>query len=166
MILWISHHYLALTIRLFLAAHLASSNLIEDCRDGLPGDQVKLIPASSNHPLRKFRVIQLWDKGTNTANAEPTSFDKTVLTPFVSRDSRASNRRRWPARRPSPLRVDLVEEARKIEDKYRKIIEEVENQRAHFSEWEREADDGLNPSPGETMEAYCTRVRPRLHQRW
>ncbi|ERF69903.1 hypothetical protein EPUS_05447 [Endocarpon pusillum Z07020] len=166
MIFGISWEYLDFMVRMFLATHLASSKVIGDCRNGLPGDQLKLIPTSPNHPSRKFRVIQLWDKGTRSTAARATTSDKTVLTPFITRDLRTSNRRRWPSRRASPLKVDLVEEARNVYELYLKTLEEVRQYRAQRPVWECGEDDGLDPLPGETMEEYCARVRPRLHQKW
>jgi hypothetical protein len=169
MVFGISFRYLDFMVRMFLGAHLESSKLIEDCRAGQPGDQLKLIPTSPNHPSRKFRIIQLWDKytgGTGPQAIEETSKDKTVLTPFITRDQRASNKRRWPCRRPSPLKVDLVEEARKLVERFERTLEEVKQHRAQLSEWERNADDGLDPLPSETMDEYCTRIRPILHQKW
>lgn len=166
MIFGISWEYLSFMVRMFLATHLASSKVIEDCRNGLPGDQLKLVPTSPNHPSRKFRVIQLWEKGAKTTAAGATSNDKTVLTPFVTRDLRASNRRRWPSRRASPLKLDLVEEARKVYELYLKTLEEVRQYRAQRPIWEQGQDDGLDPLPDETMEDYCARVGPRMHQRW
>jgi hypothetical protein len=166
MIFDIPYHYLDFMVRMFLAAHLASSKFIEDYRDGRPGDQVKLVPTSPNHPSRKFRVIQLWDHATNVVDGGGTSRDKTVLTPFIKRDERTSNRRRWLASRPSPLKVDLVEQARKEEEQFRKLLEEVRQYRIQTPEWERDGEDGLDPQPGETIEAYCKRVKPRLHQKW
>ncbi len=153
-------------VRIFLATHLASSKVIEDCRNGLPGDQLKLVPTTPNHPSRKFRVIQLWDKGTESTAPGATSNDKTVLTPFITRDLRASNRRRWPSRRASPLKVDLVEEERKEYESYLKTLEEVREYRAQRPAWERGEDDGLDQLPDETMKEYCARVRPRMHQKW
>ena len=165
MIFGISFQHLDFMVRLFVATHLASSKVIEDCRYGLPGDQLKLVPTSPDHPSRKFRVIQLWDNGTATVEDDATS-NKTVLTPFLKRDEWTSNKRRWPSHRPSPLKVDLVAEARKLRERYLKTLEEVRQFRAKRPVWEQEADDGLNPIPGETMEAYCGRVRPILHQKW
>ncbi len=153
-------------VRLFLATHLATSKLIEDCRDGQSGNQVKLVPTSPNHPSRKFRVIQLWDNDTASVNAEEVATEKTVLTPFINRDWRASSRRRWPVRRKSPLKVDLVEETRKEQNDFRTLLEEVQKHRAELPEWERGADDGLDPLTEETIEAFRNRVRPRLHQKW
>lgn len=164
----ISKQYLDFMVRLFLAAHLASSKFIEDRREGLPGDRVKLVPTAPNHPTRKFRVIQLWDRERRpivNADDEPEE-DETVLTRFLNQDARASSRRRWPKRRPSPLRVDLVAEVRKVEEDYNKHRDEVRQYRAHRPEWEQGQDDGLDPLPGETMQAYRNRVRPVLHQKW
>lgn len=166
MIFGISWEYLEFMVRMFLATHLASSKVIEDCRNGLPGDQLKLVPTAPNHPSRKFRVIQLWDKGTGSAAAAGATLSgKTVLTPFITRDLRTSNRRRWPSCRASPLKVDLVEEARKVYELYLKTLEEVQQYRAQCPVWEC-GDDGLDPLPDETMKEYCARVRPRLHQEW
>jgi hypothetical protein len=164
-ILGISYHHFGFMVRLFLATHLASSRLIEDRREGLPGDQVKLVPASPNHPSRKFRVIQLWDKDGSITNAEAIENNKTALTPFFNQDGRASNRRRWPAHRKSPLRVDLVEEARKEEEEFQQLLNEVRQYRAKRPEWERGA-DGLDSLPGENFKEYRARVRPVLHQQW
>jgi hypothetical protein len=164
-ILGISYHHFGFMVRMFLATHLASSRLIEDCREGLPGDQVKLVPTSPNHPSRKFRVIQLWDKDGSIANVEAIENNKTALTPFLNRDERASNRRRWPAHRKSPLRVDLVEEARKEEEEFQQLLNEVGQYRAKRPEWECGA-DGLDSLPGESFKEYRARVRPVLHQQW
>ena len=167
MLFGISKQYLDFMVRLFLATHLASSNFIEDRREGLPGDRMKLIPTAPNHSSRKFRVIQLWDKDSPVVNAEEEPReDETVLTRFLNRDARASSRRRWPTRRPSPLRVDLVAEARKVEEDYNKHLEEVRRYRARRPEWEQGVDDGLDPIPNETMREYGNRVRPILHQKW
>jgi hypothetical protein len=166
MIFGISYEYLDFMVRLFLATHLVSSKLVEDCRDGLPGDQVKLIPTSPNHPSRKFRVIQLWDKETDIDDAETDSKGKTVLTPFFTRDARASNRRRLPARRPTPLKIDLVEETRKVEQGHQKLLEEIKEHRARQPEWSRGEDDGLDPLPEESIEEFKKRVKTTLHQKW
>ncbi len=162
-----SYHQLGFMVRMFLAAHLAASKLIEDCRDGLPGDQVKLVPTSPDHPSRKFRIIQLWDKKTGTVKAAPDSEEeKTVLTPFIKQDMGVSTTRRWLNRRPSPLKVELVEEARKLAERWRKILEKVQQYRERFPAWQCDGDDGLDPLPGESVEHYEARVKPLIHQKW
>lgn len=151
---------------MFLAAHLASCKVIEDCRDGQLGDQLKLVPTSPNHPSRKFRIIQLWDNAPGTVASGAPKNAETVLTRFITRDRWVSSKRRWPTRRPSPLKVDLMEEARKLCERFQQTLEEVRQDRAKREPWECVADDGLDPLPGETMKEYCTRVRPHNHQRW
>lgn len=153
-------------VRMVLAAHLASLTLIEDCRAGLQGDQLKLVPTSPDHPSRKFRIIQLWGNNTRTDICGATSKIKTVLTPFVKRDERASNGRRWPARRKSPLKVDLLQEARKLEGEYQASLEEVRQYRARRPAWACGTDDGLDPKPGETIEGYIQKVKQLFHQKW
>lgn len=164
MIFAISYQCLAFVVQMILAAHLASSKLIEDSRAGLPGDQLKLVPTSPNHPSRLYRIVQL--RSDETDILETTPEIKTVLTPFLQRDQRSSNRRRWPAHRKSPLRVDLMEETRKLEEVYRKTLEEVRQARTGRPEWYGEADDGLDPQPGETIHAYVKRVKTLLRQKW
>lgn len=153
-------------IKLYLTTHLASARLIEDRREGLQGDQMKLIPTSPNHPSRKFRIIQLWDNAITDVDEATSKPPKTALTPFITRDWRRSNQRRWPANRPTPLRIDLVEEKRKLEERYHKLREEVQQYRAQRPAWEQDLNDGLDPLPNETMEEYVARVWPVMHQKW
>lgn len=158
-------------VEMYLAAHLTASTVIEDSREGLPGDQVKLVPTSPDHPSRKFRVIQLWDKyagnvHVEAVHAEVAPTNKTGLTPFMTRDDRASNRRRWLTRRPCHLKDDLVKEESKKAEKYRKTLEEVRKYRSQVPEWQREEDDGLDSYSHETIDEYCTRMKPLFHQKW
>lgn len=158
-------------VEMYLATHLTASTTIEDSRKGLPGDQVKLVPTSPDRPSPKFRVIQLWDKYAGTVRAEVTPTNKTPtiktgLKPFMTQDDRASNRRRWPARRPCHLKDDLVEEERKKAEKYRKTLEEVQKLRSQVAEWQREEDDGMDPYSHETIDEYCTRMKPLFYQKW
>ena len=59
-----------------------------------------------------------------------------------------------------------MEEARKVEEAFCKVVEEVQQYRAQLADWEKELDDGLDPQADETMEVYCKRVRPLFHQNW
>lgn len=164
MIFAISYQCLALFVQMILAAHLASSKLIEDSRAGLPEDQSKLAPTSPNNPSPVDRIVQ--SRGDETDVLETTPEIKTVLTPFLQRDQRTSNRRRWSVPRKSPLRVDLMEETRKLEEEYRTTLEEVRQSRAKLPKWYVDVDDGLDPQPEETMHAYVKRVKKLLHRKW
>jgi hypothetical protein len=154
-------------VKSFIPDQLKRSKLVEDSRDGLSGDQVKLVPTPPNHPSRKFRIIQLWDSESHAINAVPASErQKTALTPFIEQDLGASCRRRWPVRRPSPLKVDLVEEERKGAEQWQICLEKVRQHRAASQTWECERKDGLDPGVKETLEEYESRLRPLFSQKW
>jgi hypothetical protein len=175
MIFNISRDALNFMVRMYLAVHLATSKLIEDHRQGLSGDQVKLVPAPPNDAGKKFRVIQLWDKNKGTVKAateEEKQYDAVILH-FFDRDSRGSNKRRWPLRRPSPLRVDLVEEARKEGEELRKWIEaakkvdeDVHQYNEGLPQWQREGGEGFSRLPSDTDMQYVRRWKEFRRQKW
>jgi hypothetical protein len=170
MVLGISFEHLDCIIRVFLAACLPLCKVVEDCRDDLPGNQMKLVPLCPDHPSKKFRIIQLWgnENATNrttryVAPAKKEAGD-TVLTRFWNQNKGKSSTRRWLRRRPSPLQASL--DVSKLFERYGKILTWIEEHEANRQEWE-DWDDRLNTLDDETMMDYCNRVeRLTTRQKW
>jgi hypothetical protein len=157
-------------IGLFVAPRLPLCKLVEDCRDGLPGEQMKLVPLCPNHPSKKFRIVQLWGDDTatkrNTKDVAPVNkpAGETVLTRFCTRNKRASNTRRWLRRRPSPLKASL--DVSRLSERYERILAWIEDHQANRQDWEA-WDDRLNTLEEETVMDYCDRVeRLTTRQKW
>jgi hypothetical protein len=169
----ISFEYLHCMVTVFLAFHLSSCKIIEDCRKGFQGEHMKLVPTCPNHPTRKFRIIQLWDDGpiATTKSVKDAAAPakkppgETFVTRFRDRSKLASSRRRWLHRRPSILKEDLVPREIALAARYKRVLECVERERANREEWQRK-DDGLDSFPAETVKEYCDRVEPPTRQRW
>jgi len=170
MVLDTTFEYLDGIYRDFLGPRLPFCKVIEDSRDGLPGDEMKLVPLCPNHPSKKFRIIQIW--GIDTATKKTTecvapvekAAGETVLTRFWNRNRKASSTRRWLRRRPSPLKASL--DLSKLFERYDRILNWIEEHQANCQEWE-EWDDRLNTLEDETVMDYCDRVeRLTTRQKW